>query len=147
MKLSNLPVLIKNKFLKFLFVLGIIVPLFLLWYSVNILKIHQTDDFLSYMFLPIFFISLALLPLTGFIKDIVSLLPLDYLNKLSRRPVNTRRQWKDPIHPTNKELNIQNNFFELQRFGFVTGIEWLMIIFGSVFFAVTVAAPFITGHF
>ncbi|QQS38538.1 hypothetical protein IPM62_04095 [Candidatus Woesebacteria bacterium] len=144
---SKLPILIKNKFIKTLLILGFIVPLILLWVITNILKIDRTNNVFIYILVPIFFLSVTLIPFTGIIKYIAKILPSNFFSLLCRNQFNINKYRKDKINPTGKELKLEKHIYELYTFGFVTCLEWFMIIFGGICALISISVPFIIGHY
>jgi len=144
--MKSLPVLIKNRFLKLIVVLGNIIPIVIIAIAAKVNLV--TSNVWAQMVLFPFSISLMLLPFTGILRDIVNSLPKNALFDILATYRFKREVYRDldekDISPEKAEEKA-SNFFELINFSVLTGLQYLLICIGAVIFITMIMVFFVNN--
>lgn len=142
--MRSLPVFIKNKTLKVMITLGIIIPLVV----IIILSIRHTttnNPITQIIFIP-FSISLILFPFTGVLRDSIKKLPQKFIYYLLRRPsllvkcfIKGDKYEHIPEEP-NQNLD---NFFSGINYSIQTMLEYLALSIGFIFLIAIILTVFV----
>jgi hypothetical protein len=141
-----LPVLIHNKKVKILIVLGIIVPLIILFILATA-NAKTKDSVVALILIPLF-TSIMLFPFTGILRDIVNILPQNALTKLmvllsdhGTSSIESNIE-KASVNPDPAKRIDPRTAYNMINYMLLTGFEYTIFIFGIIFLLIVAPLMF-----